>query len=309
MRHLPDAGLSVGELERRARTPTNLAGMERWRYITVAPDPADTRSKPPRRAWIVRPTRGGRMAQEIWSSLAAEIEKRWEQRFGAERLARLGKTLATVNAGLDLSLPECMPILGYGLFTAPSDPKLPPPDPIGESSRPLYALLSRPLVAMAIEFENGFTPSLAIGANLLRVLDEMGVRVRDLPRLSGVTKEALSMVLGFVQKARLVVVEPNPDGSAFKVARLTASGLETREAYIRRLAEIEDRWSQRFGNIVIRSLRESLEELAGQPGSDSASQLAAIAPYPDGWRASVPSPATLPHFPMVLHRGGYPDGS
>ena len=32
-------------------------------------------------------------------------------------------------------------------------------------------------------------------------------------------------------------------------------------------------------------------------------------PYPDNWRASVRRPATLPHFPMVLHRGGYPDGS
>jgi hypothetical protein len=32
-------------------------------------------------------------------------------------------------------------------------------------------------------------------------------------------------------------------------------------------------------------------------------------PYPDGWRASVRAPATLPQYPMVLHRGGYPDGS
>jgi Leucine carboxyl methyltransferase len=34
-----------------------------------------------------------------------------------------------------------------------------------------------------------------------------------------------------------------------------------------------------------------------------------LEPYPDNWRASVRRPATLPHFPMVLHRGGYPDGS
>jgi hypothetical protein len=29
LRHLPGQGMSVRELERRARTPTNLAGMER----------------------------------------------------------------------------------------------------------------------------------------------------------------------------------------------------------------------------------------------------------------------------------------
>jgi len=45
---------------------TNLAGLERWGYITVRPDPADQRPAPPRRDWIVRPTRAGRRAQEVW---------------------------------------------------------------------------------------------------------------------------------------------------------------------------------------------------------------------------------------------------
>jgi hypothetical protein len=34
-----------------------------------------------------------------------------------------------------------------------------------------------------------------------------------------------------------------------------------------------------------------------------------VEPYPEGWRASVPRPEVLPDFPMVLHRGGFPDGS
>ena len=34
-----------------------------------------------------------------------------------------------------------------------------------------------------------------------------------------------------------------------------------------------------------------------------------LQPYPDGWRAKVRAPETLPHHPMVLHRGGFPDGS
>jgi hypothetical protein len=34
-----------------------------------------------------------------------------------------------------------------------------------------------------------------------------------------------------------------------------------------------------------------------------------LEPYPDNWRASVRAPRTLPYYPMVLHRGGYPDGS
>ena len=35
----------------------------------------------------------------------------------------------------------------------------------------------------------------------------------------------------------------------------------------------------------------------------------ALEPYPDNWRAAVCPPGTLPYYPMVLHRGGYPDGS
>jgi hypothetical protein len=34
-----------------------------------------------------------------------------------------------------------------------------------------------------------------------------------------------------------------------------------------------------------------------------------LEPHPGGWRESVRKPDTLPHHPMVLHRGGYPDGS
>jgi hypothetical protein len=37
--------------------------------------------------------------------------------------------------------------------------------------------------------------------------------------------------------------------------------------------------------------------------------LEGIPAFPDGWRAKVPKAETLPSFPMVLHRGGYPDGS
>lgn len=34
-----------------------------------------------------------------------------------------------------------------------------------------------------------------------------------------------------------------------------------------------------------------------------------LEPHPEGWRALAAKPVTLPHYPMVLHRGGYPDGS
>jgi hypothetical protein len=43
--------------------------------------------------------------------------------------------------------------------------------------------------------------------------------------------------------------------------------------------------------------------------ADKSRLLLGLKPYADGWRAAVREPETLPHFPMVLHRGGFPDGS
>ena len=48
MRFVAEDGITVAELTRRARTGTNLPGMLRWKYISVEPDPADPRPKPPR---------------------------------------------------------------------------------------------------------------------------------------------------------------------------------------------------------------------------------------------------------------------
>src|SRR5208283_2909445 len=41
-------GITVRKLEELARTTTNLNAMEPWGYIRVAPDPSDSRPKPPR---------------------------------------------------------------------------------------------------------------------------------------------------------------------------------------------------------------------------------------------------------------------
>jgi methyltransferase (TIGR00027 family) len=45
------------------------------------------------------------------------------------------------------------------------------------------------------------------------------------------------------------------------------------------------------------------------PLSLSALLFEALEPHRDNWRALVRPPRTLPNYPMVLHRGGYPDGS
>jgi DNA-binding MarR family transcriptional regulator len=150
-----------------------------------------------------------------------------------------------------------------------------------------------------------------MSANVVRVLSTDGMPVRDLPTRSGVSKEAITAALGFLQRNGYAAVEPDP-ASGSKLVRLTARGLAAQEEHIRLVDEIERRWRKRFAGDVDRLARVLI----------TGRQLAlGLQPHPDGWRATrnpyrartqavLADPASaLPRYPMVLHRGGYPDGS
>lgn len=311
LQFVDDDGATVREIERRARTRTNWRGMQRWGYVRIAPDPNDPRAKPPARDWVVRLKPGGRNARDVGRPIFDEIEKRWRARFGEREIGRLRESLWGLARQIEKALPDCLPILGYGLFSGERNGvTFASAEPAGTdgSELPLSALLSRVLLAFAIDFEAESEISLAISANLLRVLDETGVRVRNLPRLSGVSKESLNMAMGILRKGKLAAIEAEKPGNRTKVARLTTKGREAQDAYRKLLAAIEKRWETRFGKKAIGALRDSLEPLVGEGGAQTP-LLRALEPYPDGWRASRPKPETLPHYPMVLHRGGFPDGS
>jgi hypothetical protein len=312
MRLLDDSGMRVRELEELALAKSNLEGMRRWGYIRLGPDPSDTRSKPPAADLLVQPTRAGRAAQEVWRPLTGEIEQRWQARFGRGNVEGLRKALVAVVGQARRPLPHYLPVLGYGLWTGPGVPGL--RSDIGEpaadvSGLDLAALLSGALLGFALGYERGSEVSMAIGANLLRVLDAGGVRVRDLPQLTGVAKPGIEMALGVLQKRDLAGVRSDPSGGRWKVARLTQAGVYAREAHSDRIGEVEELARNRFGAEPFGALRRALEPLVGDPTGQRSPLYGGLVPYPDGWRAQVREPDTLPHFPVVLHRGGYPDGS
>jgi len=310
LKHLPEEGITVRELQQRARTGTNLNGMMRWGYIFMASSPMDTRAKPPMSDWLVKPTVAGNAAKQVWEPLIGAIERRWEKRFGWKEIEELRAALRAIAVELSPTLPNCMPILGYGLSMKQQPGKQSEAvaadiEPIEELSLP--ELLARVLVAFAIEFEDVSRLSLALCADVLRVINEKGVRVRDLPALSGVSKEAIAMALGFMKKLSLCVEEQEGAGKA-RVIKLTPKGRSALETFVMNLAGVESRWKQRFGDHTAR-LRKALEKLLGDSGRDQTELLKAAEPQKGCWRAEVARPKTLPWFPMVLHRGGYPDGS
>jgi methyltransferase (TIGR00027 family) len=307
MRYVTDEPITVGDLEARARTGTNLDGMRRWGYITIDGTARKARNGRPGRNAVLRATAAGLRAREIWRPLPGFIEQRWRERLGADQLSRLRNPLTSMVSRLDRGLPDCLPILGAALLSNGPDPRLPPrPDGIAPEALPLSALLSRVLLALALEYEREAGLSLAVAANVLRVLGPEGTRLRDLPALTGTSTASVRWALGILTRGDLAAEEPDPAASRGKVARLTPRGLDAQHLYHELTGTIERRWHDRFTPGVTGALRASLEPLAaGRPPVLSGG----LEPYPDNWRASVRRPATMPHFPIVLHRGGYPDGS
>ena len=147
---------------------------------------------------------------------------------------------------------------------------------------------------------------MAVYADLVRVLDPEPLRVRDLPGRAGISKEAVSMGLRALEETTLAAIAPDPAGSRFKVASLTERGLEASSRARRHASHVEEEWRERFGAPRMSALRSSLDPLS--EGSPSP-LLEAVRPHSDGWRAKKPPIETLPEFPMVLHRGGFPDGA
>jgi hypothetical protein len=87
--------------------------MARWGYVTFTPDPG--RGKRPRRDALIAPTVCGIAFRDAWPEVTAAVESRWRDRLGGSAFGALRDALAAVVARLDPTLPDCLPILGYGL--------------------------------------------------------------------------------------------------------------------------------------------------------------------------------------------------
>jgi DNA-binding MarR family transcriptional regulator len=308
MRYVTEEPLTAGELEARARTGTNLDGMRRWGYVTIDGTAKKIHQGNPGPDAVLRATAAGLRARTVWAPLPGLIEQRWRDRFGADQVVRLRDALVPLVRRLDPGLPDCLPILRAGLLS--QIPALPPrPDPADPAGLPLPALLARVLLSFAIEYESEAGQSLAAGATVLRVLGQAGTRLRDLPPMAGISKEAVSWALGVLTRSGLAAEEPDPAARRGKVARLTPRGQQAQHRYYELTAVIERRWRDRFGAETPGAIRTALEPLVTAPDGELSPLLGGMQPYPDNWRAQVRPPVTLPHYPMVLHRGGYPDGS
>lgn len=138
----------------------------------------------------------------------------------------------------------------------------------------------------------------------VRVIALDGTPVRDLAARAGVAKDITEVSLGYLEKQGHAQVS---SATGRKVAATTDAGRAAQRFAAERLDALDARFE---------AAREPLENiLANTPALRDV-----LEPHPHSWRAIGPYAAqtrrmladpraALAHFPIVTHRGGYPDGS
>jgi hypothetical protein len=261
----------------------------------------------------VRLSAAGERAAEVFRPLAGEIEGRWIDRFGTAEITALRDALGTVLNHADRALPRYLPVTAVqdqGPTRWWADVR---EDPAGLD---LSALLAQVLLLFTHAYDEAGKLSLPVAANALRVLRPgEGVPIRDLPRLAGVSREQIAGSVKLLDRIEMLAQEPDPAGRG-KRALLTERGASGQRRYRRIVRGVEDAWRDRYGKDVVDRLLEAVAAVRNQRDAVAAG----LEPHPSGWRANPPytsltkallaDPAAgLPHYPMVSHRGGYPDGS
>lgn len=289
-RLIPEDGIALDQLSAEAGATCNVPGLERWGWITVGEPTAARRAghgskRGIRRDTVLRPTRAGLYAQAQWPETIEDVEGRWEHRFGRNVVAAVRGALTP--SALPWSPPEVYSQTGFRTNATPTSATA--------TDVPLVVALGQTLIRLTLEHERDATVSLPLAANLLRVAGPLA----DVPRLAGISKEAVAMAANYAVRQGLA------EGNAERALALTDSGRAAFDDYTARVARADDE-----------HLRAALTALLEQRNALSAGFI----PPPGCWRGAKPYLAqterliadpisALPRHPMILHRGGWPDGA
>ena len=307
LKFIPIDGISPKDLASRSLSSTDrlkliLGCLERWGFVTLKSNEADIASvrvpmysKVRREGWgsgrgialdsTVRLTNKGKLAAKIWPNIWAEVEESWKQRLGLGDYRRLHDELRDVANLSEYELPEGLPGLGSveEKISFPSKGREPE-----ESDIPLSVLISRVLLMFAMEYNRRSRVSLALCANVIRVLGTEPVNVGDLAALTGCSSEASD--IGWQLKP-FVQLENNPDKKRGKVVRLSPLGLKVQHSYLKLTAEIEDEWEQKFGGEKINGLRSTLQTLSNKKEGEELILASGLIPPEGVARAGATVPA------------------
>ncbi|MFT4235653.1 MAG: helix-turn-helix domain-containing protein [Microbacterium sp.] len=140
---------------------------------------------------------------------------------------------------------------------------------------PLAALLGRARATFIGECETRLAAAgygdLAIshGTNILRHLREgESMRVADLVRASGVTKQAISQQLAYLEAHGYVVVDLDERDRRGKTVRPTAQGVASNRTIRGIFGEVHRDWRARYGDERMQNLFDTLTDITGLEAAD-----------------------------------------
>ena len=134
----------------------------------------------------------------------------------------------------------------------------------------MSTLLSRVSAAFTTEFERRFAEagfpdlSFSLGTNVLRFLSAEPVRMSVLVGQSGVTNQAISQQVAFLESKGYLDVVRDPSDDRAKLVRLTDRGQQSQVVARSLFREVERDWQRRFGAADMRQLRQVLEAMLDQ---------------------------------------------
>jgi len=257
LRFLADGPVSVRTLASCALaddeqgTSPLLGCLERWGLIVLQPGKRAGfgSGRGIRADWPVQLTGTGEMAIKVWPNLIGEIDARWSQRFG-DGATRLRRSLEAIEHQIDLELPQGLPraILKLPEFASRKS--------AAENGMPLPVLLSRVLLAFALDFEHDSPAPISMCANAIRVLSDEPIPEAEISKRTGCSEETSG--IGWQLKP-YIIVDRDPARGRGKFVRLSEIGMKTQHEYQRLAREIEERWLERFEGAE--ELRETLTAL------------------------------------------------
>jgi hypothetical protein len=229
----------------------------------------------------------GQEAATRWAKMSDVAERRWSTRVDAEGAA-LRAALARLVGQFDLELPHYPISYGSADFSVTggsfrSGQLGPPRIPAhGQDWAPvvradgdtttglgLTALLSRLLVAFAIDYTEAGGAALVIVEGLVRGFGTKNtVPMKKLPPVLGVNGLGKSAL----ERHGVVSIGPDPNNARGRLAHLSTLGQRVRDQYDGVVHDVESDWADRFGRSNVATIRHTLETMlpAFHPGHPDA---------------------------------------
>ncbi len=142
----------------------------------------------------------------------------------------------------------------------------------------LLSLLDAATESVLAEFrrdleEAGYADIRPTHGCVFRFVRDDGMRLTELARLAGMTKQSVGELVDDLVNRGYVERIPDPEDRRAKLICLTDRGIEAQKVGFGLLADVEDRWAERFGATRVKQLRKLLEEAVSEEAPDAAPEL------------------------------------